>query len=216
MTILSCSYKFCNAEHIPSNLIGALFVFEFQRNIKKSRIWPSPNLNSFNICITSIEVLVLSSRNALCHGNATTAFAAQFNVRECLVCTCVLWCVYMASGVWAVLYVAFAVNMHCIQKVHLIIYYIFARNVHAYLALVEYVVDNNKPKIKYVYIFLLTPCPEHSISFLLVGHLVLSMCGWILAHVWFTHTKFWPQGVPSLTRPCSGKSDGAVWPLVAL
>lgn len=28
----------------------------------------------------------------------------------------------------------------------------------------------------------------------------------MLTHVWFTQTKLSPQGVPSLTRPCSGYS----------
>lgn len=65
-------------------------------------------------------------------------------------------------------------------------------------------------------VYKLTPCPKHSKLFWLVGHLVWSMCGYMLTHVWFTHTKFSPQGVPSLTSPCSGYSE-AIWvPLVAL
>lgn len=49
----------------------------------------------------------------------------------------------------------------------------------------------------------LTPCPKHSTLLPFVGHLVWSMYGNILTHDWFTHTKSFPHGEPSRTKPSS-------------
>jgi hypothetical protein len=54
----------------------------------------------------------------------------------------------------------------------------------------------------------LTPFPEHSILLWFVGHFDVSMYGKMLTHVWLTQTRFVPHGVPSSTRPCSGKNSG--------
>lgn len=62
----------------------------------------------------------------------------------------------------------------------------------------------------------LTPWPEHSTLFWLDGHFVWSMYGYILTQVWFTHTKFLPQTVPSRTKPWLTYPRAVVAPLVVL
>lgn len=66
------------------------------------------------------------------------------------------------------------------------------------------------------YYELLTPWPKHSTPLLLAGHLVWSIYGNRLTHVWFTHTKFRPHGVPSWTKPFCVNSGDVAAPLVDL